>query len=70
VTTEEARLKLRELTLLVESLRERAMRHPDDTDAEEAWRESRQDLDVATAAIADLLGHHEIAAKLRRKIRN
>jgi len=69
VTGEEAREKLRELTVLVESLREQAMLHPDDTQAEEAWRESRRDLNIATAALADLLGHREIAARLRKKAR-
>jgi hypothetical protein len=68
VTGEEAREKLRELTVLVEALRKQAMLHPDDTQAEEAWRESRRDLNTV-AALADLLGHREIAARLRKKAR-
>ena len=56
MTPEEARQKLRELTALVESLRQQALLHPDDAEADEAWRESRRDLDVAIAALAELLG--------------
>jgi hypothetical protein len=67
VTTEEAREKLRELTILVESLHKQAMLHPNDRDAQEAWRESRRDLDIATATIAELLGPHEIAEKKKKK---
>jgi hypothetical protein len=67
VTTEEASEKLRELTSLVQALRSHAMLHPNDLDAQIAWRESRRDLDIATAAIADMLGHHEIAARLKKK---
>ena len=69
MTAEEAREKLRELAVLVESLRKQAMLNPDDTQVEKAWRESRRDLNAAAAALADLLGQHEIAARLRKKAR-
>jgi hypothetical protein len=69
VTTEEARQKLRELTALVESLRQEAMLHPDDAEADEAWRESCGDLEVAIAALAELLGDRENAARFRKKAR-
>lgn len=67
MTIEEAREKLRELTALVESPRNQAMLHPNDRDVQAAWREPRRDLDIATAAIANMLGHHEIAARLKRR---
>jgi hypothetical protein len=61
VSTEEARQKLRELTALVEPLRQEAMLHPDDAEAGEAWRASCRDLDGAIAALAELLGDRENA---------
>jgi hypothetical protein len=67
VTIKEARQIVRELTAMVESLRRQAMLHPDDAEASEVWRESRGDLDVAIAALAELLGDHESAARFRKK---
>ena len=69
VTPEEARQKLRELTTLVESLRRQALLHPDDPEAEEAWRDSRRDLDLALAALAELVGDRESAVRFRKKVR-
>jgi len=45
------------------------MLHPDDAEAGEAWRESCQDLDGAIAALAELLGDSENAARFRKKAR-
>ena len=67
MTTEEARQKLRELTALVESLRQEAMLHPDDAEAGAAWRASCRDLDGAIAALAELLGDRENAARFRKE---
>jgi len=67
MTLEEARQKLRELTKLIESLRQEAMLHPDDAEATEAWRDSCRDLYVAIAALAELLGDCENAARFRKK---
>jgi hypothetical protein len=67
VTREEARQKLRELTALVESFRQQAILHPDDAEAAQAWRESRRDLDLAIAALAELFGDSESAIRFRKK---
>jgi hypothetical protein len=58
---------VRELTALVQPLRRETMLHPDDAEAGEAWRESRRDLDVAIAALAELLGDRKSAARFRRR---
>jgi len=67
LTIEEARHKVRELKELVECLRSEAARHPDDCEVHDDWRASCRDLDLATAALAELLGDHHSATWFRRK---
>jgi hypothetical protein len=67
LTTEEARQKVRELKELVECLRSEAVRHPDDRELNDDWRASCRDLDLAAAALAELLGDRHSAAWFRKK---
>jgi len=69
LTIEEARRKVRELKELVECLRNEAMRHPDDREVHDDWRDSCRDLDLATAALAELLGDRHTASWFRKKAR-
>jgi hypothetical protein len=66
LTAEEARQKVRELKELVEGLRSEAARHPDDSEVHDDWRASCSDLDLATAALAELLGDRYGATWFRR----
>ena len=65
MTTEEARQKVRELKELVECLRSEAARHPDDREVHDDWRASCRDLDLASAALAELLGDRHSATLFR-----
>jgi len=69
LTTEEARPKVRELKELVECLRSEAARRPDDREVQEDWRASCGDLDLAIAALAELLGDLSSATWFRKKAR-
>jgi hypothetical protein len=67
VTTEEACQKVRELKALVECLRSEAARHPDDRELHDDWRASCRDLDLAAAALAELLGDRHTATWFRKR---
>jgi len=67
LTIEEARQKVRELKELVECLSSEAARHPDDREVHDDWRASSRDLDLATVALAELLGDRHSATWFRKK---
>ncbi len=69
VTIDEAREKVRELKVLVELLHSEALCHPENCEAQDVWRASCRDLNLASAALAELLGDRETAAWLRSKAR-
>lgn len=69
MTIDEAREKVRELKVLVELIHSTAVCDPGDREAQDAWRASCRDLNLASAALAELLGDRETAAWLRSKAR-
>ena len=60
---------MRELKRLVDYLHGEAVRHPDDREVQDDWRDSCRDLDLATAALAELLGDRDSATWFRKKAR-